>query len=57
MPGADPLDTADRESLAVREVAGRFIAVFYGQNRLTDAFRAWVHPDYIQHDSQRAERA
>ena len=57
MPGADPLDTADRERLAVREVAERFIAVFYGQNRLTDAFRAWVHPDYIQHDSQRAERA
>lgn len=46
----DPLDTSDRENLPVREVAERFIEVFYNQNRLTDAFRAWVHPDYIQHD-------
>ena len=49
-PAIDPLDTSDREKLSVREVAERFIEVFYNQNRLTDAFRAWVHPDYIQHD-------
>ena len=47
---ADPLDTTDRENLPVREVANRFIEVFYNQNRLVDAFRAWVHPDYVQHD-------
>ena len=47
---ADPLDTANRANLSPREVAGRFIEVFYNQNRLTDAFRAWVHPDYVQHD-------
>ncbi|WAT16867.1 nuclear transport factor 2 family protein [Aurantiacibacter sp. MUD11] len=47
---ADPMDTSDRESLSDREVADRFIEVFYNQNRLTDGFEAWVHPDYIQHD-------
>jgi predicted SnoaL-like aldol condensation-catalyzing enzyme len=31
-------------------VADRFIAVFYDQNRLTDAFAEWVHPGYVQHD-------
>ena len=46
----DPMDTADRASLSDREVADRFIEVFYNQNRLTDGFEAWVHPDYIQHD-------
>lgn len=48
----DPLDTSDRATLSDREVADRFIEVFYHQNRLVDAFRAWVHPDYIQHDPQ-----
>jgi len=33
-----------------REVADRFIETFYRQNRLVDAFREWVHPDYVQHD-------
>ena len=47
---ADPLDTSDRARLSPREVADRFIEVFYRQNRLVDAFREWVHPDYIQHD-------
>ena len=47
---ADPLDTSDRAQLSAREVADSFIEVFYHQNRLVDAFRAWVHPDYIQHD-------
>lgn len=46
---ADPFDTADRERLTAREVADRFIEAFYHQGRLADAFRAWVHPDYIQH--------
>ena len=49
---ADPLDTSDRAQLSAREVADSFIEVFYHQNRLVDAFRAWVHPDYIQHDPQ-----
>ena len=47
---ADPLDTSDRAQLSPREVADRFIEVFYKQNRLVEAFEAWVHPDYIQHD-------
>ena len=46
----DPLDTSDRAQLSPREVADRFIEVFYRQNRLVEAFEAWVHPDYIQHD-------
>jgi predicted SnoaL-like aldol condensation-catalyzing enzyme len=46
----DPMGTSDRASLSDREVADRFIEVFYNQNRLVDGFRAWVHPDYIQHD-------
>lgn len=46
----DPMDTSDRASLSDREVSERFIEVFYNQNRLTDGFEAWVHPDYIQHD-------
>jgi predicted SnoaL-like aldol condensation-catalyzing enzyme len=40
----------DRRELSAREVADRFIEVFYKQNRLVEAFEAWVHPDYIQHD-------
>ncbi len=47
---ADPMDTSDREGLSDREVSDRFIEVFYNQNRLTDGFEAWVHPEYIQHD-------
>lgn len=47
---SDPMDTSDRARLSDREVAERFIEVFYNQNRLVDGFRAWVHPDYIQHD-------
>jgi predicted SnoaL-like aldol condensation-catalyzing enzyme len=49
---ADSLDTSERARLTDREVADRFIEVFYKRNRLVDAFRAWVHPDYIQHDPQ-----
>lgn len=46
----DPMDTSERATLSDREVADRFIEVFYNQNRLVDGFRAWVHRDYIQHD-------
>jgi predicted SnoaL-like aldol condensation-catalyzing enzyme len=51
---ADPLDTSDRHRLSPREVADRFIEVFYNRNRLVEAFEAWVHPDYIQHDPNSA---
>jgi predicted SnoaL-like aldol condensation-catalyzing enzyme len=51
---ADPLDISDRAQLSDREVADRFIEVFYHQNRLVEAFRAWVHPDYVQHDPNSA---
>ena len=40
----------DRPQLSAREVAERFIEVFYNQNRLVEAFEQWVHPDYVQHD-------
>ena len=46
----DPRDTSNRESLSVREVAERFIELFHRQDNVTDAFRCWVHPDYIQHN-------
>ncbi len=46
----DAMDTSNRENLSNRQVSERFIEVFYNQNRLTDGFEAWVHPDYIQHD-------
>jgi len=50
MPGFDPRDTSDRESLSVREVATRFIELFHHQDNPVDAFMCWVHPDYIQHN-------
>ena len=40
-------DNFERSQLTPREVADRFIEVFYRQNRLVEAFREWVHPDYI----------
>lgn len=46
----DPRDTSDRERLSVHEVAERFIELFHRQDNVTDAFRCWVHPDYIQHN-------
>jgi len=46
----DPMDTSNRENLSVREVAERFIELFHHQDRVGDAFRAWVHPDYVQHN-------
>lgn len=50
MADFDPRDTSDRENLSVREVAERFIELFHHQDNPTDAFRCWVHPDYIQHN-------
>ena len=50
MADFDPRDTSGRESLSVREVAERFIELFHHQDNPTDAFLAWVHPDYIQHN-------
>jgi predicted SnoaL-like aldol condensation-catalyzing enzyme len=44
----------NRSQLSDREIADRFIEVFYNQNRLVDAFREWVHPDYVQHDPNSA---
>ena len=46
----DPTDTSNREQLSNREVAERFVALFHYQDRVGDAFRCWVHPDYIQHN-------
>ena len=46
----DPRDTSHREQLSVREVAERFIQLFYVEDNPRDAFMNWVHPDYIQHN-------
>lgn len=46
----DPRNTDDRATLSVREVAERFIELFHVQDNPQDAFSAWVHPDYIQHN-------
>jgi len=48
----DPLDTSDRASLTDRQVAERFIEAFHRQCRMREAFMAWVHPDYIQHNPE-----
>ena len=50
MAGFDPRDTANRESLTTRQVAERFIELFYHQENPRDAFECWMHPDYIQHN-------
>ena len=49
-PPFDPRDTADREALTTRQVAERFIQLFYVEDNPTDAFTCWMHPDYIQHN-------
>ena len=46
----DPRDTANRETLSARQVAERFVELFHRQDNVVDAFMAWVHPDYIQHN-------
>ena len=50
MAAFDPRDTANRESLSVRQVAERFIELFHHQDNVAEAFALWVHPDYIQHN-------
>jgi predicted SnoaL-like aldol condensation-catalyzing enzyme len=49
-PPFDPRDTSGRQALANREVAERFIQLFYVEDNPTDAFLCWMHPDYIQHN-------
>ena len=49
-PPFDPRDTSNRERLSVRQVAERFIQLFYVEDNPRDAFMAWMHPDYIQHN-------
>ena len=49
-PPFDPRDTSGREALSVRQVAERFIQLFYVEDNPRDAFMAWMHPDYIQHN-------
>jgi len=49
-PPFDPRDTSNRESLSVRQVAERFIQLFYVEDNPRDAFMCWMHPDYIQHN-------
>jgi predicted SnoaL-like aldol condensation-catalyzing enzyme len=49
-PPFDPRDTSNRETLSVRQVAERFIQLFYVEDNPRDAFMCWMHPDYIQHN-------
>ena len=49
-PPFDPRDTSNREHLSTRQVAERFIQLFYVEDNPTDAFTCWMHPDYIQHN-------
>ncbi len=49
-PPFDPRDTSNREALSVRQVAERFIQLFYVEDNPRDAFMAWMHPEYIQHN-------
>ena len=49
-PPFDPRDTSNRESLSVRQVAERFIQLFYVEDNPRDGFMCWMHPDYIQHN-------
>ena len=46
----DPRDTSNRETLSVRQVAERFIQLFYVEDNPRDAFMGWMHPEYIQHN-------
>jgi len=49
-PPFDPRDTSDRAVLTTQQVAERFIQLFYVEDNPRDAFMAWMHPDYIQHN-------
>lgn len=49
-PPFDPRATAHRASFSTRQVAERFIQLFYVEDNPTDAFTCWMHPDYVQHN-------
>ena len=49
-PPFDPRNTSNRAALSSRQVAERFIQLFYVEDNPTDAFTCWMHPDYIQHN-------
>ena len=49
-PPFDPRDTSGREQLSVRQVAERFIQLFYVEDNPRDGFMCWMHPEYIQHN-------
>lgn len=49
-PPFDPRDTSDREALTTRQVAERFIQLFYVEDDPTSAFTCWMHSDYVQHN-------
>jgi predicted SnoaL-like aldol condensation-catalyzing enzyme len=49
-PPFDPRDTSGRAGLSAREVADRFIQLFYVEDNPTDAFTCWMHPGYLQHN-------
>lgn len=48
--GFNPRDTSGREALTTRQVAKRFIQLFYVEDNPQEAFMNWMHPDYIQHN-------
>ena len=49
-PPFDARDTSNRAMLTRRQVAERFIQLFYVEDNPTDAFTCWMHPEYIQHN-------
>jgi predicted SnoaL-like aldol condensation-catalyzing enzyme len=49
-PPFDARETDNRAKLTRRQVAERFIQLFYVEANPTDAFSCWMHPDYIQHN-------
>ena len=49
-PPFDARDTSNRAMLTRRQVAERFIQLFYVEDNPTDAFMCWRHPAYIQHN-------
>ena len=50
VPPFDPRNTVERAALSTRQVAERFIQLFYVEDDPRDAFLCWMHPDYIQHN-------
>ena len=49
-PPFDPRDTSNRAALSTRQMAERFIQLFYVEDDPRDAFLCWMHPDYSQHN-------